>query len=82
MWHYQGLLATNMCCGESYNERDIILALTATIESQLLCVSRIGTPDKILLDKRKLVLWLKTVKSRINPSSLLSSDSSKDVPEN
>ena len=63
MWHYQGLLATNMCCGEYYNERDIILALTATIESQLLCVSHIGTPDKILLDKRKLVLWLKPMKS-------------------
>ena len=63
MWHYQGLLATNMCCGESYNERDIILALTATKESQLLFVSHIGTPDKISLDKSKLVLWLKTMKS-------------------
>ena len=71
-----------MCCSESYNERDIILALTTTKESQLLFVLHNGTPHKILLDKRKLVLWLKTVKSRINPSSLLSSDSSKDVPEN
>ena len=52
-----------MRCSESYNERDIILALTATRESQLLFVLHNGAPHKILLDKRKLVLWLKTMRS-------------------